>query len=246
MAAGYGSSASSCFGSSRPCAVLGSLRRGQISLYLRPESGSREPTQESFQGLFKGQQLDRERLAALGFGAFAAYGVISNVNAGVLITIAWLSVVKSTGQMPLAPGNWPPFLAIYAGKHLYEQRRHTYLQKQLHYMILIVTLIPSNTGHAPRLLPHPLINNSRNPLAAGLWISSQFMRPIRLSLALGAAPFFDAGLSRIMRVTRIDNKVAAFAIMLAAIAATTISSLTLAIFLCGGFPSWAGAAAASL
>ncbi|GFR47006.1 hypothetical protein Agub_g8689, partial [Astrephomene gubernaculifera] len=37
-----------------------------------------------------GSKLDKARLAALGFGAFSAYGVISNINAGILITIAWL------------------------------------------------------------------------------------------------------------------------------------------------------------
>ena len=61
-------------------------------------------------------QLDKAMIAALGFGAFCAYGVISNVNAGILITIAWLTVVKTTGAMPTAAGNWPTFLAVYAGE----------------------------------------------------------------------------------------------------------------------------------
>lgn len=37
-------------------------------------------------------------------GAFAAYGIISNLNAGVLVTIAWLAVVKQTGLTPIDPG----------------------------------------------------------------------------------------------------------------------------------------------
>jgi hypothetical protein len=51
-------------------------------------------------------------------GAFAAYGVISNLNAGVLVTISWLSVVKQTGLTPLDPGMWPRFLGIYAAIYL--------------------------------------------------------------------------------------------------------------------------------
>jgi hypothetical protein len=31
------------------------------------------------------------------------------------MTIAWLSVVKSTGLTPIDPGQWPKFLGIYAG-----------------------------------------------------------------------------------------------------------------------------------
>jgi hypothetical protein len=81
----------------------------------------------------------------------------------------------------------------------------------------------SSTGFSPSLPP-------------GLWISSHFMRPIRLSLAIAAAPFFDRALSSIMQLTGIRNKVAAFAIMLVGIALGTMSSLVLAIFLCGGFP----------
>lgn len=56
--------------------------------------------------------------AATCTGAFAAYGIISNLNAGVLVTLSWLSVVKQTGLTPLDPGMWPRFLGIYAGLYL--------------------------------------------------------------------------------------------------------------------------------
>lgn len=51
-------------------------------------------------------------------GAFAAYGIISNLNAGVLVTMSWLTVVKQTGLTPLDPGMWPRFLGIYAGLYV--------------------------------------------------------------------------------------------------------------------------------
>jgi hypothetical protein len=43
---------------------------------------------------FTGSKLDKARLAALGFGAFSAYGVISNINAGK---------VTSSAQVPGSP-----------------------------------------------------------------------------------------------------------------------------------------------
>ncbi len=65
--------------------------------------------------------------------------------------------MKTTGNMPTAPGQWQNFLAIYAG-------------------LLVCT-------------PHERPRASF--LSAGLWVTSHFMRPIRLSLACAAAPFFE-------------------------------------------------------
>jgi hypothetical protein len=62
-----------------------------------------------------GDGLDKERLKALGMGAFASYGVISNLNYGTALGMAWLAYVKKTGLAPTAPGQWPSFLAFYAG-----------------------------------------------------------------------------------------------------------------------------------
>ncbi|KAL6754356.1 hypothetical protein V8C86DRAFT_2704266 [Haematococcus lacustris] len=65
--------------------------------------------------LFAGSQMDKAKLASLGMGAFASYGVISNLTYGTCLTIAWLSFVKAKGVTPLAPGQWVPFLGFYAG-----------------------------------------------------------------------------------------------------------------------------------
>ncbi|GIL80577.1 hypothetical protein Vretimale_16006, partial [Volvox reticuliferus] len=133
---------------------------------------------------FAGSKLDKARLAALGFGAFSAYGVISNINAAILITIAWLTVVRTTGLTPLDGGNWPCFLGIYAG----------------------------------------------------LWIGSNFLRPLRLTLALAAAPFFDAAIGAVSRRTGLP-KVPAFVVMLLMIAVGTTSTLLAVIAMFGGFPA---------
>lgn len=54
-------------------------------------------------------------MKALGMGAFASYGFISNVNYGTCLAIAWLGFVKKYGVAPTAPGQWKVFLAFYAG-----------------------------------------------------------------------------------------------------------------------------------
>jgi len=65
--------------------------------------------------VFLGGKLDKERLKALGMGAFASYGVISNLNYGTCLGVAWLAFVKQYGVAPTAPGQWKVFLAFYAG-----------------------------------------------------------------------------------------------------------------------------------
>ncbi|WIA15275.1 hypothetical protein OEZ85_001946 [Tetradesmus obliquus] len=130
------------------------------------------------------RSLDKQKLAEYGLGAFAAYGILSNLNAGVLVTIAWLAVVKQTGLTPIDPGQWPKFLAVYAG----------------------------------------------------LYITTNLLRPVRLTLALAAAPAFNSALERIQSTLRV-NKAVAFGLMLAGIAISSFTCISLAIVLCGGFPN---------
>lgn len=61
------------------------------------------------------------------------------------------------------------------------------------------------------------------------------MRPIRLSLALAAAPFFNAGITATMERLKC-NKAVAFGIMLFFVALGTIVGLVSLIAVCGGFP----------
>jgi len=62
----------------------------------------------------KWMKFDRDSLSKLGIDAFFCYGLVSNLNAGLTISVAWLTFCQSTGLSPLAPGQWPKFLAIYA------------------------------------------------------------------------------------------------------------------------------------
>jgi hypothetical protein len=110
-------------------------------------------------------------------------GIISNLNAGVLMTVAWLTVVRRSGVSPLE-GEWGQFLAIYAG----------------------------------------------------LWVGASFMRPIRLSLALAAAPLVNSFMEGTQRRLRVSKGVA-FGILLAMIAAGSFTVIFGTIAALGGFPN---------
>jgi hypothetical protein len=99
------------------------------------------------------------------------------------MTMAWLAVVRRTGVSPLE-GEWPQFLAIYAG----------------------------------------------------LWIGASFMRPIRMSMALAAAPLVNAFLESTQRRLGV-NKGVAFGILLGMIAVGSFTVIFGTITLLGGFPN---------
>ena len=55
-----------------------------------------------------GGKMDKQRLAALGMGAFASYGVISNVNYGTALAISWLVSRPGGGVLgPCGPATPP-------------------------------------------------------------------------------------------------------------------------------------------
>ncbi|KAG2435441.1 hypothetical protein HYH02_011941 [Chlamydomonas schloesseri] len=117
-------------------------------------------------------------------GAFASYGFISNVTYGICMGIAWISFVKATGQSPLWEGQWPAFLAFYAG----------------------------------------------------LWTVQNFLRPLRFSLAIALAPFFERLILWISGKTGLDKKLA-FGLYLFCFAITTCVVLFGSLYLLGGFPA---------
>jgi small basic protein len=57
----------------------------------------------------------RQRLAKMGLAAVLSYGWVSNVSYAVCISLAWFGFSKKTGLSPLAPDQWKPFIAVYAG-----------------------------------------------------------------------------------------------------------------------------------
>ncbi|KAK9916626.1 hypothetical protein WJX75_005064 [Coccomyxa subellipsoidea] len=64
---------------------------------------------------FLGDKLDKERIKALGLGAVASYGFVSNLTYGTGLAVAWIAFVRQVGKSPLMAGQWKAFLAFYAG-----------------------------------------------------------------------------------------------------------------------------------
>lgn len=61
----------------------------------------------------------KERLAKLGLSALLSYGWVSNMSYAVTLSLSWYGFSKKTGLSPLAPGQWKPFLAVYAGFYVF-------------------------------------------------------------------------------------------------------------------------------
>eukprot|EP00884_Botryococcus_braunii_P009355 jgi/Botrbrau1/18420/Bobra.0072s0012.1 len=70
---------------------------------------------DKVKAFFTSGKIDRERLAKLGLGAVASYGLVSNITYGAGMAVSWILFVKQTGKSPLMSGQWKAFLAFYAG-----------------------------------------------------------------------------------------------------------------------------------
>ena len=57
----------------------------------------------------------KEQLAKKGFAAFLTFVMLGNVVNSSFMSVAWYGFSLQTGLSPLAPGQWKPFLAVYAG-----------------------------------------------------------------------------------------------------------------------------------
>mmetsp|Transcript_33004 Transcript_33004/g.72787 ORF Transcript_33004/g.72787 Transcript_33004/m.72787 type:complete len:303 (-) Transcript_33004:1866-2774(-) len=73
---------------------------------------------------FKGNEEDdgltfKQKLAKMGLSALLSYGFVSNMSYSVTVSLAWFGFSKKTGLSPLAPGQWKPFLAVYAGFYIF-------------------------------------------------------------------------------------------------------------------------------
>lgn len=83
------------------------------------EAAADEPSKGGVRAWFKKwAKFDKDQLKTLGVDAFFTYGVVSNINAGFTVALAWSTFSKATGLSPLAPGCWGKFLGTYAGIYL--------------------------------------------------------------------------------------------------------------------------------
>ena len=61
----------------------------------------------------------RQKLSKMGLSAVLSYGFVSNLSYCVTVSLAWYIHSSRTKLSPLAPGQWKPFLAIYAGFYVF-------------------------------------------------------------------------------------------------------------------------------
>ena len=66
------------------------------------QKASQQPSKSILQRVkrfFVGDKMDMQRLKALGLGAVASYGCVSNVTYGTGLSISWISFVRQTGGL---------------------------------------------------------------------------------------------------------------------------------------------------
>eukprot|EP00798_Chlamydomonas_sp_ICE-L_P024893 gene24893-10558_t len=80
-----------------------------------PASAEKKSIGTRIKQFFIGDPSEKNKLAAIGMAAFLSYGFVSNVTYGVCLSVSWHSFMKVKGVCPLDPGQWPAFLAFYAG-----------------------------------------------------------------------------------------------------------------------------------
>mmetsp|Transcript_35600 Transcript_35600/g.36306 ORF Transcript_35600/g.36306 Transcript_35600/m.36306 type:complete len:227 (+) Transcript_35600:150-830(+) len=94
----------------------------------KPSAHHQEPTKHSenisffnkLKNLLSGKGLSGKGFSAdslkkLGLSALLSYGFVSNFSYVTAVIISWCIFGKATQLSPLAPGQWKPFLAVYAG-----------------------------------------------------------------------------------------------------------------------------------
>jgi hypothetical protein len=100
-----------------PLAVTPQLRTAQ-QLYFATEAaadGGESPVKRFRAWFSKYAKFDKDTLAKSGVDAFFTYGVVSNLNAALTLSLAWGAFSRASGLSPLIPGQWKSFLAVYVG-----------------------------------------------------------------------------------------------------------------------------------
>lgn len=167
--------------------------------------------------------MDRERLKALGLGAVASYGMLSNLvyctgarHLGEIqsvhrhsnnttttypgMAVTWVLFVKQRGVSPLAAGQWGPYLAFYAGFWTINN--------------LYVAGWDACGGNARTSVLLALSNTAHHP-------THHSIRPFRFGIAVAMAPVFDRLLDRLQSTLRLQTKRAAFGVYVAALGIVT-------------------------
>lgn len=134
--------------------------------------------------MFKGNKEDeklttKQRLAKMGLSALLSYGWVSNMSYSVSVSLAWYGFSKKTGLSPLAPGQWKPFLAVYAG----------------------------------------------------FYVFNNFVRPIRVALAIGVTKYFDTAVNFIQNKTKLSRSASIGVIVFLANFCGTLAAMSFGVSL---------------
>lgn len=92
---------------------------------IKSTDGEKKSILDKFKSVFKKKEKNddglttKERLAKMGLSALLSYGWVSNMSYAVMLSLSWYGFSKKTGLSPLAPGQWKPFLAVYAGFYVF-------------------------------------------------------------------------------------------------------------------------------
>ena len=135
----------------------------------------RQPSESVIQRVkrfFTGDKLDMQRLKALGLGAVASYGCVSNVTYGTGLSISWIAFVRQTGRS---------------------------LQAGCCEATLLLPYSVSTAGKSPLMANQwkPFL-----ALYGGFWAAQNFIRPLRFSLAIAMSPVFDQFINWVQQRTK--------------------------------------------
>jgi CDGSH-type Zn-finger protein len=97
-------------------AVVASEKKSTSLLDKLKSMFQKDQTNNSDDG---GRLTTKERLAKMGLSALLSYGWVSNMSYAITLSLSWYTHSKKTGLSPLAPGQWKPFLAVYAGFYVF-------------------------------------------------------------------------------------------------------------------------------
>lgn len=170
-------------------------------------SVSQEPSPsitQRIKKLFGGDKMDMQRLKALGLGAVASYGCVSNVTYGTGLSISWIAFVQQTGELLL---NVRSIVVVNWGS----PAEHCRSQK----------LVSVAVGKSP------LMPNQWKPFLAlygGFWAAQHLIRPLRFSLALAMAPVFDRFINWVQQQTKWkrQNAFAGYLFLLGSVTSITV------------------------
>lgn len=66
----------------------------------------------------KWAKFDKDQVKRLGVDAFFTYGVVSNLNVALTVSLAWGISSKANGLSPISPGQWKNFVKAYAALYV--------------------------------------------------------------------------------------------------------------------------------